>query len=1154
MLTSTTRRARFRASWIGVILMGSGAMLSNCGPRPTGAGGAPQPAEDEHVVRLAAADARELADAIRQSSSAEAVDGLDLRLWASDPLVADPIAISIDHQGRLYYTRSERRGSASLDIRGHPGWMIESLSFRTVEDRRRFLHRELAPERSSENQWLEDLNRDGSHDWRDLTVGQEFVYRLEDSSGDGLADVSRRVFSGFDTETSDVALGVLAHRDDLFVSVAPDLWRLRDTTRDGVPDRQESISHGYAVHIGFGGHGLSGVTLGPDGRVYWAIGDYGLDVTDREGRRWSLPYQGAILRSELDGTGFEVFATGLRNTHEFAFDEYGNLISVDNDGDHPGERERIVYLVDGSDSGWRITWQFGKYRDPENNSYNPWLAERQHAPRFEGQAAHIVPPIAAYHTGPTGMVYNPGTALGPEWRNHFVVAHFTGSAATSRLHAFQLQPSGAGFELARDTVLMRGILATGLEFGPDGALYIADWDEGWSPNGQGRIWKLDSPIDSASALRTETRTLLAETFTRRPERDLATLLRHADMRVRLKAQLELVDRSAVRTLRAAAHRPDHQLARLHAIWGIGQLARQDQRQATALTALLSDPDHEVRAQAARVIGDVRFAPAADALIPLLADASGRVRFFAAEALGRIAHPGAVPSLVSMLEANADRDVYLRHAGSTALARIGDADAVVALAQHPSRAVRIGAVVALRRMQHPGIAIFLEDDDEYLVTEAARAINDDEGIDAALPALARLLAQDRFANEALIRRAISANVRIGTAESVRRLAAYAARADAPEPLRVEAMAAAGSWPAPSVLDRVDGTYRGVERRDPQLARAALEPVLAPVLRDGPVALRVATVEAAARVRLQTAEPVLLDLLRRDPAPEVRTAALRALQAVGAAHMEEAVRVAMSDGTSAVRMTAIGLIPTLPLDAAAAAELLTSAIRAGSVEERQSAVQALGELRTPEANRALGGLMQRLESGTLPPEIQLETFQAVEAGGSPELAARLALFRERRAREKTLGQFAEALRGGNAARGQRIAFESVAGQCTRCHSFDEQQVDVGPNLSAIGSVLSREQLLEALVDPSARIAPGYGSVTVVLRGGETLSGPLLDKSEAHLVLHTREGPRRIATADIEERTNTPSAMPPMGHLLSRSELRDLVEYMTTLRGSGSGPRRR
>jgi quinoprotein glucose dehydrogenase len=257
---------------------------------------------------------------------------------------------------------------------------------------------------------------------------------------------------------------------------------------------------------------------------------------------------------------------------------------------------------------------------------------------------------------------------------------------------------------------------------------------------------------------------------------------------------------------------------------------------------------------------------------------------------------------------------------------------------------------------------------------------------------------------------------------------------------------------------------------------------------------------------------------------------------------------------VRMTAIGLIPTLPLDAAAAAELLTSAIRAGSVEERQSAVQALGELRTPEANRALGGLMQRLESGTLPPEIQLETFQAVEAGGSPELAARLALFRERRAREKTLGQFAEALRGGNAARGQRIAFESVAGQCTRCHSFDEQQVDVGPNLSAIGSVLSREQLLEALVDPSARIAPGYGSVTVVLRGGETLSGPLLDKSEAHLVLHTREGPRRIATADIEERTNTPSAMPPMGHLLSRSELRDLVEYMTTLRGSGSGPRRR
>jgi hypothetical protein len=80
-----------------------------------------------------------------------------------------------------------------------------------------------------------------------------------------------------------------------------------------------------------------------------------------------------VLRSELDGSNFEVFATGIRNLQEFAFDEHGNLISVDNDGDHPGETERVVYLPYGADSGWRSTWQYGKYTDPKNNRYNVWM-------------------------------------------------------------------------------------------------------------------------------------------------------------------------------------------------------------------------------------------------------------------------------------------------------------------------------------------------------------------------------------------------------------------------------------------------------------------------------------------------------------------------------------------------------------------------------------------------------------------------------------------------------------------------------------------------------------------------------------------------------------------------------------------------------------
>src|SRR5690606_39346750 len=127
-----------------------------------------------------------------------------------------------------------------------------------------------------------------------------------------------------------------------------------------------------------------------------------------------------------------------------------NLITVDNDGDHAGEYERLVYLIDGSDSGWRINWQLGKYRDPKNNSYKVWMDEDYYKPRFDGQSALILPPLAPYHSGPAGMVYNPGTALSDEWQDHFFVAEFVGAAPRSGINAFTLKPKGASFELASE--------------------------------------------------------------------------------------------------------------------------------------------------------------------------------------------------------------------------------------------------------------------------------------------------------------------------------------------------------------------------------------------------------------------------------------------------------------------------------------------------------------------------------------------------------------------------------------------------------------------------------------------------------------------------------------------------------------------------------
>ena len=444
-------------------------------------------------VKLSAADVTRLADEARKGVKVEIPPDFELKLWAPDTLIVDPVALEFDEKGTVYAT-STSRNNMPLDIREHPTWVPTVHTLKTVPDLRQFYEKELAPERSAKNQWLPDLNQDGSNDIRDLALLKERLYRIQDTDGDGVADTSKIMIEGFNVDpTYDVAGGLLYNQGDLLIGIAPGVWRLKDDNGDGTIDRQIVISEGYSIHPAFGGHGISGLTMGPDGRIYWEVGDIGLDVTDKSGKRWSYPNQGAVMRSEPDGSNFEVFATGIRNLQEFSFDEYGNLISVDNDGDHQGETERVVYIPNGSDSGWRSNWQYGKYTDAKNNRYNVWMDENMFKPRFAGQAAHIIPPVAAYHAGPSGMVYNPGTALTDEWRNYFFVSSFPGAAAGARIYGFKLKADGAGFSLEDDKVLLRGILTVGLKFGPDGALYLADWITGWDSKNKGRIWKLDSP-------------------------------------------------------------------------------------------------------------------------------------------------------------------------------------------------------------------------------------------------------------------------------------------------------------------------------------------------------------------------------------------------------------------------------------------------------------------------------------------------------------------------------------------------------------------------------------------------------------------------------------------------------------------------------------
>jgi quinoprotein glucose dehydrogenase len=1103
---------------------------------------------DLRIKQIDPAVAKQMADKIDTLIKPDLPDSnLTLKLWGIDSLVISPIAIDIDDNGNLYYTTTDRQKNSEFDIRGHQDWEIASISLQSIEDKRAFLRKTLSPENSSKNTWLADLNGDSSHDWRDMTVEKDKVYRVTDTDGDGVADQSQLMVHDFNDEVTDVAGGVLKTGDDLFVAIGPDLWRMKDKNGDGIADEKTSISHGYGVHIGFGGHGMSGVEMGPDGRIYWQIGDIGFNGTDQTGKKWENPNSGIIARSNPDGSDFEIFAHGLRNTHEFAFDQYGNLVSEDNDGDHAGEKERLVYVVNGSDAGWRSNWQYGKYRDPLNNTYKVWMDEKMWMPRWDGQAAYIVPCVANYVSGPAGVVYNPGTALNASYQNTFFVAKFVGSPAQSGVYAFKLNAKGAGFELGENKLVVGGILPTGLDIGPDGALYVADWIEGWETHGFGRIWKLDDKKGMANPGRQETKTLLAADFSKKKDGELGVLLGNADMQVRLKAQFELAKRGADGAIVfKKALGQANQLQRIHAIWGLSQLARQEKKYAENLLPLLQDSDPEIKAQAAKWLGDIKYKEAGAQLIPLLKDPYDRAKFFAAEALGRIEYEPAARAIIDMLRVNNDVDVYLRHAGSLALARIHNADPLILLAKDTSRALRIAAVVALRRMSHAGVTSFLGDADEFIVTEAARAINDDLSIPDALPALGNLLTTTNFKNEALIRRCINANLRVGTDAALQNLVAYANKVDKPAAMRAEAIQTISTWAKPSVLDRVDGRLRGEVTRNADELKSKTGDALSALLNDRDSSVRINAVKAVSKLKITQAAGALLAILKTDKEAAIRAQSLKALAAIEDPQIGDAIKIAIEDRDKVVRIAGIELIPKLNISKDLMVSLLSEVVNTKTTEEKQEAVLTLGNLPLQNSKKVFDELLQKMSAGKLSPDIYLELSEAIDSTRSNDLAAKYKSISSTLSPDSLHSAYAGTLVGGDADRGRSIFFRNQAAQCIRCHSYDDRGGNAGPRLNGVAARLSREQLLEALISPSARLSPGFGSVTLQMKDGKTIIGTLNGENNTTITVKLGENKNEIIQKDqVAKRTDAQSSMPDMKLVLSKKEIRDVVSWLAGLK---------
>jgi putative membrane-bound dehydrogenase-like protein len=371
----------------------------------------------------------------------KAAPGLELKLWAAEPMLANPTNITVDERGRV--------------------WVVEGVNYRRVQRK------------------LPDPRPEGDR-----------IVILEDTDRDGQAD-KVKVFD--QNPQIRVPLGIAVLGDKVYVSQAPDLIVYTKDANDRIVKRDVLLT-------GFGGidhdHGLHAVVFGPDGKLYFNQGNTGFDVTDRSGRHFQTQgtgantrpdpgyYEGAVLRMDPDATNLEVIGQNFRNPYEVAVDSFGNVFQTDNDDDG-NAWVRLLYNMEGGNYG---------YRGPLSKT---WLED--HGTHWHTEVPGVAPVLYRIGAGsPCGLLVYEGTLLPAKYRGQL----FHADAGRRTVAMFPLTVEGAGYTARSEDVVNAGddtwSRPTDVAAAPDGAVFVADWyDPGvgghnmGDPDGsRGRIYRL----------------------------------------------------------------------------------------------------------------------------------------------------------------------------------------------------------------------------------------------------------------------------------------------------------------------------------------------------------------------------------------------------------------------------------------------------------------------------------------------------------------------------------------------------------------------------------------------------------------------------------------------------------------------------------------
>jgi putative heme-binding domain-containing protein len=583
---------------------------------------------------------------------------------------------------------------------------------------------------------------------------------------------------------------------------------------------------------------------------------------------------------------------------------------------------------------------------------------------------------------------------------------------------------------------------------------------------------------------------------------LGPLLRHPRREVRDAAAAALArHKGSGRVVLAAALKAETDVrARLHALWGAARLPGPAARELVA--AALADAAPEVRAEAARLLG--RLLPAEPArreegrLLALATkDPAPAVRL---QAVLQLRTKGSLRAVLPLL---ADKDPFLAGAALEVLGKPGQADLLAGAARDKDAALRLGALLALRRAGEEGRALlpkFLADDSPEVRRAAIQWVGEGrlkEHQSLLRPAAARApVTRELFEALLAATELLAGKVRGASDESAG--AEYAARflKDPDQPAAFRALA-----------------LRMLRPDHPAVTVGLLNQFLA----GGDKGLRAEAVRALAL----RADGPAQELLRRLAADTKADAALRAHAVLGLAQSAPA--------SAATRRLLLSLLESPELRREALRSLRGVALSAG---ERRALFAWWDGLKVgPGEGRA---------------ELAEQLLFALGSDGAGDEKRRAALAAVAGKRPEGEAAWRKALAGrGDPEAGERVFFHARGPRCAQCHRLDGRGGAIGPDLSVIGRSQGRDKLVESVLAPSKEVAPAYTTWLITTRDGKVRTGVIVEEGP-HSTVTLGEADGRLTVLkrlDIEERRASPTSLMPddLHQLMTRREFLDLLAFL-------------